>query len=264
MRKTLLQRDFALCGNDDHMSGRQFLDIFAAKIESRLDSDAFRCENRHFVVNIIICGADACGITESERVAIADDATDDETAIPLRGSVFHRLKQIAVVFPQIMRKHGQQDFTVLMTMRMIAEGGQMIEHVRRVCQIEIARHQQCAGAAGVVADHWMTGRQCAIPVSAVAEMPEIDLSAERPRKSFRGCFLVGCFKHAGNPFQQVRQRHGGATLLQLVERFSGRHVQTDAGNARAVLTAVVLLLHQQRQLRKAVRRCAVFFGIVIQ
>ena len=186
MRKTLLQRDFAFRGNAEQMSGRQLLDVFAAEIEGRLDGHTLRRENRHFVVDIIIRGADARGITEGEGVAVADDAADDETAVPLGGGVFHRLKQVAMVFPKIMRKHGQQDFAVLMTMRMIAERCQMVEHVRRVRQIEVARHQQCACAAGVVGDHWMAGRQRAVAVSSVAEMPEIDLPAERPRERIGG------------------------------------------------------------------------------
>ena len=69
-----------------------------------------------------------------------------------------------------------------MSFGVVAEGSEVVEHLWGVGEVEVSRHKQGAGASRAVAHHRMAGGQRARSIRAVAQMPQIDLTAEGRRK----------------------------------------------------------------------------------
>ncbi len=66
------------------------------------------------------------------------------------------------------------------------------------------------------------------------------------------------------PLENTRQRIGPNATLTRHVRLPRINIKLHTADTRAVLATIVLLLHQEEQLVKAIQRCAVFFLIVSQ
>ena len=172
-----------------------------------------------------------------------------------------------------MRELREEDFAVLLAGEVMATVDEFVEDGRGVRQVEIAGDNEGVIPPRTVAHKGVTGGDGAGAESAIAQMAEIELAAEWHRKgfSFRE-FFEGQFAHlllcVGNAitdaFEEVGQRQLLAGLLDVVEGMSRANIKTDAGNACAVLTTIVLFFEEKGELLESVVRGSVLPRVIIQ
>ena len=158
-----------------------------------------------------------------------------------------------------------KDLAVLRPLQVVSLACEPREDVPGVGQVEVSCQEQGAFAPEAVVHHGVACVKGPSSEGAVAQMAEVDVPAEGPLQRREGAMVTrgdGVAEHSRDALQQVRQRHRGAALLQLVEGASRRHVQPQARDSRAVLAPVVLLLQQQGELFEAVCGRAVLRGVV--
>ena len=112
----------------------------------------------------------------------------------------------------------------------------------------------------------MAGVETGAAERAVAEMAEIEFAAKRIM-AFHPVARKGCGWFVRNGFadffQQVGKTRRMIGFFELVTGGSRFRVETDAGNSRSVLAAVVLFFQHQSQFLKSIPGGSVFAQIVI-
>ena len=111
---------------------------------------------------------------------------------------------------QIMPEMKQKNFAVLPAVRVMPGCHKLIENGGRIRKVEISGKEHRVFAAGTRADHGMARRKGAFAESAVTEVPEIKLTAERQAQRGNLVDLSGMFQPAFNlcpdPFKQIGKR----------------------------------------------------------
>src|SRR5258707_481894 len=140
---------------------------------------------------------------------------------------------------------------------MLAHGDQAVVQLRRIRHVKIARQREIARRPGTPPKVGMTRAHAVPPRGAVAEMPHQQFAAKIKVLLYRlselrmdnariTLIVIGSKEGFEDSVERVRFH---AALAKHV-RFTRRHIELYAGDTRAVLTTVVLLLHQQEKLGK--------------
>ena len=274
-----LDGDVAVAQDDDGVAGREFGDVGGGDVERGLDGDALGGDDGDLVVEIVVGGADAGGVAQSEGVAVAEGAADDEAAVPFGGGGAEEGGDVAA-FQAVVRgghlleavgEQGEEDFAVLTAAEVVSAFDEFVEERAGVGEVEVAGEQERVVAPRAVADERVAGGEGAGAEGAVAEVAEIEFAAEGEGEGLAlgerfggdaGVFSLG----GGEPFaeagEEVVEGGLGAGALDLVERPAGGGVEADAGDAGAVLPAVVLFLEEEGELLVSVVGRAVLAGVV--
>ena len=152
--------------------------------------------------------------------------------------------------------------------RVLTHRGERLVELGRIGQIKITAQRQVARRPRRAPKKRVTRAEAVAAAGAVAQMPHQRLAPKIEMLFHR----VGEFRvnHAARKPLVVLAEQSLENLVERIalhapltkhEGLAGRHVQLHARHTRAVLAAVVLLLHQEKQLRKTPKRRPVFFLI---
>ena len=267
--------------------------IFGA--ENRLERDAFAGDGDDFVVLEIVARADAVRVAHDKAVAVADEARDGVAAVPLLGGgaedfdgvelggnavgdfraghalVAQLAEDAGVLLVEVVADFLEHGLRVGVKNGVDAALDELLVEFVGVGEVEIAADHQVAGLPTAFAEIGVAGALVVAAGGAVAQVPEQDLAAELEvflhrvgefgeDAALADEFVVGLELLGEN----VGQRVGARVALAEHEGPARRHVELDAADARAVLAAVVLLLHQQEKLVEAVERRLVFLRVIAE
>ena len=274
----LLQRHAPVRLHDEGVAGREFLDVRGTHAEHRGQGRAFARHRDGLGGLEPECGADAIAVAEDERIAVADDSAQDVAAVEALGGVAQDARDVhlrgddgceiaAFQVPEAAGAGGGGQELMLavdevpdlledhagvgVADRVDAELHQPPEQVPRVGQVEVAGEHQVAARHVAAAQVRMAEFAAGTRVRAVAEVADHHFAEVRDATlelrgveatQVLGCQLVGRPHGLGEDPLDRRPLRGAHAVD---ERLACRHVALDHADAGAVLSAVVLLLHQE-------------------
>ena len=257
--------------DDQRLSGRKFSGVGGGTVERCLNCGALGANRHDFIVEIIVTGPDSGGIADRECFAVAEDSAESVGSIEIADRARQYFSKaeivlflIAHLFETVADELEDQG-TVLTAGGMMPRRLQNAEDFGGIGQIEISRQQKRPVKAGVFVHERMAGVETGTAERAVAEMSEIEFAAKRimtfhPVARKGGWFVRNSF---ADFFQQVGKTWRMIGFFELVAGGSRFRVETDAGNSRSVLTAIVLFFQHQSQFLKSIPGGSVFAQIVI-
>ena len=265
----------ALLDHDD-MAGRHLADRRRLEVEHGHERSALRGNRDHLVILEIITRSDARGIAHDKRVAVADETSQRVAAVQARGGAGDDAGDVEILTDaprnlgagQAARAQKAEDVLVLFVEEktdlfqdrlrvggkdgMLPHRDEAVVQLHRVGHVEIPRQHQVPRRPWTAPEIGMAGAETIAARRAVAQVPEVEFRAEikalldRFRELRMNC-PVGDLRLV--LLQQLPEnsveRIGLDVALAEHERLARRHVELNAGGARAVLAAVVLFLHQQ-------------------
>ncbi len=273
----------------------EFVDGFVFGIENGHQGDAFGGEGDELVSNEVVARADAVWIADDKCVAVANHANHGVAAVPvfarfaddfggveLKANGFgdgfagetlitHLVVNCIVSFIEFEADFFEDSLGVGSEDGVLTAGDEagveLIEvgHVKIACQHKIACRPVTTADVGVEAVFRITAG------GAVAEVSEEDFATE----------VEVVFYGARDFGEEITFGDKGVVIVELAgeyavewittqfavaehERFAGGHVEFDATDAGAILSAVVLFFHEEKQFVKSPERCAVFLLEVIE
>ena len=153
--------------------------------------------------------------------------------------------------------------------RMLADRDEAVVQLHRVGHVEIPGQHQVSRRPRAAPEERVARTQAVAAGGAVAEMSEVDLRSEvevlfdrvgelRMDRAVGDLLAILLKEFLEDPVERVRLD----VALAEHERLARRDVELHTRHTRAILSAVVLLLHQQKQLEEAPKRRAVFLLII--
>ncbi len=285
--------DATVALHHDHMAGRHLLHLRGGEVEDGLQRGALGSEGDDLVVLEIKRGADAGGIARDEGVAVADEAAERVTAVPLRGGAGDDAAEVEafadlvgdVLALQALLAEAAVDVVVLLIEeeadflqqglrvgredRVLAHADERLVQLLGVGHVEVAAEREVARRPGRTAEIRVTRGDVVTARGAVAQVADEQLASEIEvffdRVGELGVDLAGgllLFVLGEQDLEDFVERVGLHAALAKHERIARRDVEFHAGHARAVLAAVVLLFHEEEELGETPERRAVFFLVV--
>ena len=278
-----------VCFDGEHIGRRKFLNLFAFHFKDGHQGNAFGSHGNEFIRNQVVAWADAVRIPQAEVVPVADGSHDGISAVPLLGGVmddFLNVKpggngmgnfraghaavpqgavEVRMGFIQVIPYFFKDSLRVRSEDGVLAAFNHSLVQFRRIGHVEVAQNHQGAGRPVGAAQVGVAGTFVKEAGGAVAEMPHQDFPAV-VEVVFDICRILQIDLAAANFFIELLDlpvedaRKGvfagvpGAEQIRLPQG----HVQLDAAYARAVLSAVVLLFHQDEQFVERPEGGAVF------
>ena len=291
-RRERFRADRSPALDHDHVAGSHFLDLLHREIEHRHQRRPLRGKRDHFVILKIERRPNARRVSRHESIAVADLTAKRVAAVPLLRRPPDHARHVEVLADapreflarEIPRAQEPIDVLVLLIEvesdffqnrlrirgvdRVLTHRGERLVELGRIGQIKIPAQRQVARRPRRAPKKRVTRAEAVAAAGAVAQMPHQRLAPKIEMLFHR----VGEFRvdHAAlEPLVILAEQR----LENLVERIAlhapltkheglaGRHVQLHARHAGAVLSAVVLFLHQEKQLGKTPQRRPVFFLI---
>ena len=147
----------------------------------------------------------------------------------------------------------EHDVGVVVDAGMLPIGGDFIEHLIHIGEIEVATKTQVLGSPVVAAHEGVDMRESALACGGVAEMSHEDLGP-LPTPPKRGG-VAYCLEYFGD---------GTAAESTFAQHIflSWLCLEIGAGDARSFLSSIVLLLHEEIELVESVGSGSVFFLVV--
>jgi len=281
--------------HDQRVAGRELVDVLLVHADDGHQRDAFGGDGDEVLGAGVPARADAVRVADDEAVAVADEPGDGVAAVPVLGGAAQDVADVHVLGD--LRLHGGA-FQALVLERLeqpvmllvepeadLLEDGLgvgRIDDVRAalrergvelagVGEVEVAGDEQVAGRPDGLARVRVAGDRVEAAGGAVAQVAEQELAAEvevalhrlgELRDDDRLAHLVGVGLDLAG--EDLGQALGADLAVAEEEGLAVLGPDLDAADARAVLAAVVLLLHQEEELVEAVQRGAVFLLIPLQ
>ena len=276
-----------------HVAGRDFAHCRCVEVEHGHQRRPLGGKRHHLVVLEVMDRADAGGVAHHEGVAVPDQPGEGVAAIPVLGGAgddagnvkiladavrefgtretarAERPVEVLVLLVEVKADPLEQRLGVGGKDGVLADGDEAVVQLPRVRHVEVPRQHQVAGRPGTAAEKRMAGAQIVAARGAIAQMAEQQLAAEvevpldrlgelRVDRALAHLFRV--------PVQQILEDavEGIGLDVAFAEhvRFARRDLELHARQTRPILTAVVLLLHQEEKLEDAPQWRAVFLLVV--
>ena len=278
-----------------HVAGSHFLHILHLEIEACHQRSSLRSKRDDLVVLEIETRPDSRGIARHKGITITRHAANRVTAVPFFRRTFEDAGQIEihadmvghliaghavvaqiaveidVLLIEVVADFFEHGLGVRRVNRMLAHRGQRGIELRRIGQREIAAEREIPRGPGAAAKVRMTGRRIVITARAIAQVAHEQLAAEIERLVHRvrkfgmnraggDMIIILLEQRLEDPVQRIGLNAPLAKHVGLARR----HVHFHTSHARAVLTPVVLLLHQEEELGESPQWVPVFFLVVGQ
>ena len=288
-RVDLLEADAAVLTREEGLTRLEFVNTFKGHVEHRLDDGSLGGEDEDFVVLVPEGGADAPGVAQGKGFAAARHATHDVAAIPERaaraqyvGNVHAGLDGVGEVEPRASLGHAdiedalhlavqavahlfEEDMRVGIFARMLSVGHDAAKDFVHIRQVEVAAERQVLGAPVVAAQEGVDIVQPALARGGIAQVAHVEF-ADEGREGFGAA--GGGFRRAGlllvHLIENLGDGRGASGTFAKHILVAGFGTQSHAGNARALLSAVVLLLHEEIEFVEGILRGAVFLLVVVE
>ena len=289
----LLGAPGTVAADEERFATAQLADVGGLHIHDGLNDGALGGDDHDLVVGVIEGGADAPRVADGEGLAAAGGTTDDKAAVPGPGSGLHDARKVDV--PLHLSRHLQPraplvDFelsaqAVGLRVEQMAHlledkirvgilagvlpgGADLGEDVVRVREVEIAAEGQVAGAPIAAAQEGVDVSEARPAGGAVTQMAHVEFAGEG--QTGRGVSRIGEALGSDVAILAVDRledlRDGARPSGPLTKHIllAGRGAELDAGEPRAVLPAVVLLLHEEVELVEGIHPGAVFTMIILE
>ena len=254
--------DVAVLVNRQCLSGEKLADAVSGQVEGGLDDRALACHHQDLVVPIPERRTDAPRIAHGEHLTAASEAAQHIAAVEERGGGAQDVGDVDVVLDvsgqvgageslhigdvvdafalavQTVPHQFEHDVGVVVDARVLTHGSDLVEHLVHVRQVEVAAEAQVLGSPVVAAHEGVDMGESALAGGGVAEMSHEDL-----------CIFPTAGADVAEDFGD-----GAATQSTFAEHvfLAGFGVEVGAGDTGALLTSVVLLLHEEVELVETV------------
>jgi len=283
--------------HDENVSGAHRLHAVRRHVEDVGERGPLGGDRHHLIVDVEDAGADAGGIAADERVAVAHEGREHVPAVPALGGLgehagevqlagdlpgelppveaaerlgAHRRPEVLVLAVEEVADPLEDDLRVRLADRVQPVFDELVEQVGRVGHVEVAGDREVPAAHVVLAGERVAVREPVARVRPVPQVTKVDVGEEfarvlhrrvvHHRELARGESVDVLHHRVADPLDRVVL----ARSHPVQEFLAGRHVELDGGEARAVLSAVVLLLHEQVHAPQPPRGIAVPIAVVRQ
>ena len=277
------------------MGRLELFDLVPFDIESGLNGRAFACHHHYLVILIPESWADGSGIAHYESIAMTDHAGHHIASIPLLGRFAEYARHVKfffdngthVLLPSYFIAMRIVDAVVLLIkevadlfensdsvgffLGMLAEIYQLLEELVHIGHVEVASKHEVAGLPVVLTQKWMAVLNAVAPEGAIAQMAEKQFTCEGKIVlepfgilNMLGVGLELLFEALIDGPEYVldgRGRVGPSATYVAVTRAD---VELYVGEARAILSAVMLLLHKEIHLVEPVEACTVLVLVILK
>ena len=288
-RMNLAQCHFAVSLHDNALPGQKLFHVFHAKVEHRLNHRTFGSHHHYFLAGIIKSGANPVRVTKSKHITAPRQPRDHISAIPQCRCLPQNTLYVNVVLNGIIDCLTVQTFllefpvqtfhfviqqitellenneSIGIVPRMLSPLHNIVHNLVHVGQVEIACQRQVPAPPVIATQKRMQIRHAGTTGRAVSQMPHIHLSDKRP-------LLFHCLWLPASEIIDSTM-HRRKNILYCSRSFrpfpenillARSGIQLDRRHSCPLLSAIVLLLHQQIELTQSPKGIPVFLPVIIQ
>ena len=264
----------AVLMHDERLACRQLLNVIAGEVEGRLQYGTLTGNGHNLIVPIEEGRPYAPRVAHSKHLAAACHAAHHVASVVVGHRGAQYICHLNVVFDvmgnvyafqsfcfsfdketfhfsvQAMPHQFECDVGVAVDARRLSLPDHLREYLVNVRHVEVAANTEILCPPVVAAQERMNVLQAALACRAVAQVSHIKRSPlpTSPLGEAFEHFCDGIFAHC--------------LLTKHILR-ANRCIHVNAGNACTLLSAVMLFLHHQIELAKAIGRCAILFFIIV-
>ena len=289
-----IDRYLSVASHDQSVARRQLPDIFVPEVECRLDHRALRSGDDDLVVAIVERRTDSGRVPHDKRVAMADHPRHRISPVPtagrqrqyflevdvlgqhfgdvvLRIAFIFKIAVLIVVFTiEEMTDALENRHRIGFCGRILPQLDQPVEQFVDIGQVKIPGQHQAPRHPVVLARDRVHVLDVVFAESPVTQVSQKNL-AGKLHLFFQQQRILQHLRVLRDRFvdpdvdllKNILDRSGSVRTHPVDINASGFRVQLDVGHSRAVLSPVVLLLHQDMHFVKSVERGAVLFQVVI-
>ena len=276
-RENLCEGDGAILVDGQCLACLQFVDVVSLHAEGGLNDGSLGGHHQHLFVLIPEGRTDAPRVAHGKHFATARESAQHIAAIEHGGGGAEYVGDVDVVFDVVgdvgafqplltchpvdafalavesVTHQFEHDVGVVVDAWMLSFGGDVVEHLIYIGEIEVATKTEVLGTPVVAAHEGMHMSKTALACGGVAEMPHEDLSP-LPTSPKRGG-VAYCLKYFGD---------GTAAESTFAQHIflSWLCIEVGAGNTCPLLSPIVLLLHEEIEFVESVGGGAIFLFIV--
>ena len=228
----IIKLDLPFRRDDERFTGRQLLHCLRRHVERRLDRRTLACDDNNVVVDVIEPRPYAVRVARRERPPVASHPAKRPRPVGSRKRLFDRRGDVAVL-RRLLGNQFRYEVAVGLARREGAMPAVVLEKLRRVREVEVARKKKRMPEVARLVDERMAKRHVVFTERGVAEMAE--------EYALLRLFPLGY--HA----KDIYERRSRSRLEDAIRRFPRLWRGGEKRGTRAVLPAVVLLFEKKRQ-----------------
>ena len=176
--KTIFDLDLAVAPHDDRFAGGQLHDFGGGAVECRLDRRPFTGDDKNFVIEVEIAGADRIGVADRKGVAGAVYSAEGKSSVESAERLSQHFLPVGRtgveigILLRVVRDRLGDDVAVGAARRVMSARDETVEKRTGIGQIEIARDQHRPAQAIGFVDKGVTGTDLVTTVSGVTQVPQ--------------------------------------------------------------------------------------------
>ena len=277
------------------VAGGELVNGVKRSVKGGLDDWPLGGNHRHFVVDVVISGADSVRITQHKGVSLANHARHGVATVPTLGGSAQNFRNVQVIFLVLSTLGFAQSHLLGFIVQLgvflvqkvpnllqngdgiglflgaLAQTHQLVEQLVHVGHVEIAGQNEVAALVIALSEEGMAGLDGVFAVGTVPQVSQVDFAQGghvvfeefgvlQQRRVPAQCIVDSLLDAAKNIRNGLAVNASVAAEVAL----SGRHVELNGSQPGAVLAPVVLLLHQEVHFVEAVKGRPVLFQVVFQ